>query len=132
MWFSGSLDQRCGSCQETGALPPEGLITGRAVPTALSTEARVPLGAEGQGDQGARTPSATIERVHVVCTYMRKVRGEKGPCKECPAKVDDPHYGPGQQMCRGLAEEIMSIVIRGTPYPPTGKRPLPPPKAATP
>lgn len=63
------------------------------------------------------------ERVHVVCDYMRKVRGERGPCKECPSVIDTEGYGPGKQMCRGLAEEIMSIVIRGSAYPPRWESP---------
>jgi hypothetical protein len=39
----------------TGALPPEGLITGRAVPTALRGTSEV-----GVSDQGFREPSASI------------------------------------------------------------------------
>jgi len=45
----------------TGALPPEGLITGRAVPTALRTEAliRWPIGlGVSSVDQGFMSPSA--------------------------------------------------------------------------
>jgi hypothetical protein len=30
-------------------------------------------------------------------------------------------YGDGKQMCRALAEEVMSVVIHGTPYPPVAE-----------
>lgn len=65
------------------------------------------------------------QRVHTVCEYMKRVRGENETgspvCKECPAWEIDPHYGKMKRMCRSLAEEVMSIVIHGTPFPPQWK-----------
>ena len=57
-------------------------------------------------------------RVHTVCSYMRKVRGENGPCKKCPYEYED---GSGP-MCHSLAREIINIVETGNAW----RKPSPP------
>lgn len=73
------------------------------------------------------------ERVHTVCEYMKRVRGESTPCKECPRSISVMYYGKdqqlrrsgqGQQLCRSLAEEVMSVVIHGVPHR-SGWNPIP-------
>lgn len=55
----------------TGALPPEGLITGRAMPTALMA---AQMSVE---DQGSRKPSASPPRAIYGCSFQ--VRRSLGP-----------------------------------------------------
>lgn len=52
-----------------------------------------------------------FNRVHAVCTYLRQ-----SPCELCPARVMTP-YGLGIRGCYGLAQEVIDIARRGSPFP---------------
>ena len=54
------------------------------------------------------------ERVHVVCEYLLSSEAKERHCEECPHEFEHSLYGKCQHGCRGMAEEVMNVVLYGS------------------
>lgn len=54
----------------------------------------------------------TEEMVWAVCPFLRTIRGnDNTKCQRCPASIEDPDYGPCTQLCRAMAEEVVTAAL---------------------